>query len=131
MAVDSGKDGGQMKTSEEMAEEYADLCVSDAYYAPLKAGFLAGYKAAENHFRDVTKLVEPQWISVEDRLPEDGQTVIYRISVVTPNGNGWKLDYGEWDANEQTFFGEFLDHRELGWDFTHWMELPAAPKEEK
>lgn len=37
-----------MKTPEEMAEEYADLCVSDAYYAPLKAGFLAGYKAAKD-----------------------------------------------------------------------------------
>jgi hypothetical protein len=33
-----------MKTPEELAEEYADVCVSDAGYATSKAGFLAGYK---------------------------------------------------------------------------------------
>jgi hypothetical protein len=37
-----------MKTPEEMAEEYADSCVSDTYYTPLKAGFVAGYKAAQD-----------------------------------------------------------------------------------
>lgn len=41
-----------MKTPEEMAEEYADLCVSDAYYAPLKASFLAGYQAAMEQNED-------------------------------------------------------------------------------
>jgi hypothetical protein len=69
------------------------------------------------------------WISVKDRLPENMQTVIYRLSVPTVKGPTWKIDYGEWDANEQRFFGEFFDYRDLQWDVTHWMPLPAAPKE--
>ena len=45
------------KTPEEMAEEYADLCVSDAYYAPLKAGFLAGYQAAKDQIADDVEII--------------------------------------------------------------------------
>ena len=71
------------------------------------------------------------WISVKDRLPENMQTVIYRLSVPTVKGPTWKIDYGEWDANEQSFFGEFFDYRDLQWDVTHWMPLPDMPKEEK
>ena len=49
-----------MKTPEEMAEEYADLCVSEAYYAPLKAGFLAGYKAAQQEYEAKIQELETQ-----------------------------------------------------------------------
>lgn len=47
-----------MKTPEQLAEEYADLCVSDAYYAPLKAGFLAGYQAAKDTYKDAISAYE-------------------------------------------------------------------------
>ena len=107
------------KTPEEMAEEYADLCVSDAYYAPLKAGFLAGYKAAQ------------QWISVKDRLPEINKGFIgfaenkevcncYRYPDHSKDGR--PIFYA------QTKTGLLICGLE---SISHWQPLPAAPKEEK
>ena len=109
-----------MKTPEQMAEEWA----SSRWYAKhdptmserSKVAFLAGYQAA------------PQWNSVKDRLPKDGQSCIYVIHI--PKKNEWKLDYGEWQAEENVFYGEYIDYRDLNWTLTHWMELPTAPKEE-
>lgn len=112
------------KTAEERAEQMAKEFYGDGEHLDFPDSqmfYLAGWNDRDK---------ESGWISVKERLPEDGQTVIYRITVSTPNGKRWKLDYGEWDANEQTFFGEFFDHRDLGWDVSHWMPLPAAPKEE-
>jgi hypothetical protein len=115
------------KTPEETAEEYANLCVSDAYYAPLKAGFLAGYKAAENHFRDATEKVGPQWISVKDRLPE-----IYQRVLILIRGRIFI------SSIEEEYGGEYRDGVIRFWDgdwdwpeVTHWMPLPAPPKEDK
>jgi len=103
------------KTPEEMAEEYADLLVTEACYPASKAGFLAGYKAAA-----------PQWISVKDRLPEigewvliDGPEVCRRIE---PPSAFWKAEYA-WNTDHESFY-----HPE---DITHWMPLPEPPKEEK
>ena len=121
-----------MKTPEEMAEEYADLCVSDAYYAPLKDGFLAGYQAAKVETNLPTSA---KWISVKDRLPEipdnnysnrvllfraDGFILIARIEkcvrFVRPLEQALIVETDNGDPIEE---------------FTHWMPLPAAPKEEK
>lgn len=154
-----------MKTPEKMAEEYADLCVSDAYYAPLKAGFLAGYQAAKdqvlarfksllssfaetsfnpNHtawqifdtlnenqaaqdqVADADKVM-PQWISVSDRLPDTYQRVLILI-----RGRIFI------SSIEEEYGDEYRDGAIRFWDgdwdwpeVTHWMELPAPPKEEK
>jgi hypothetical protein len=119
-----------MKTPEEMAEEYADLCVSDAYYAPLKAGFLAGYKAAENHFRDATKLVEPQWISVKDRLPEINQQFIAFVE------NKEVCNCCRYQNRSSDNSPSFYASTKTGLlicgveSISHWMPLPEAPKEE-
>ena len=121
-----------MKTPEEMAEEYADrLWESPKYYQPewieAEKGFLAGYKAAENHFRDVTEKVGPQWISVKDRLPD-----IYQRVLILIRGRIFI------SSIEEEYGGEYRDGVIRFWDgdwdwpeVTHWMELPAAPKEEK
>ena len=66
-----------------------------------------------------------EWISVKDRLPEDGQSCIYVIHI--PKKNEWKLDYGEWQAKENVFYGEYIDYRDLSWTLTHWMPLPEPP----
>ena len=103
-----------MKTPEEMAEEYADLCVSDAYYAPLKAGFLAGYQAAK-----------PQWISVHERLPPDGAKVL--LIVFGDIHYGW-IDQSPSDPTEYCLYfnNTYIDkgHHAL----THWMPIPSKPK---
>ena len=68
---------------------------------------------------------ENEWVSVEDRLPEKGQTVLFHQkdgficcaeyfagnALMSP---GWFIDNDSWDAKE----------------VTHWMPLPAPPKKE-
>lgn len=137
------------KTPEEMAKEWAkqevpqyhDICCTPTpmdCYAHKKAerGFLAGYKAAENHFRDATEKVGPQWISVKDRLPEEGVWVlgyyliyennIYDVGVVKRFVHTW-AEANIWLTNHKN--GP-LTYEEVD-SITHWMALPAPPKEEK
>lgn len=144
-----------MKTPEQMAEEYADLCVSDAYYAPLKAGFLAGYQAAKELYaaklkeandtvagmadeceglktiiydNDETNLLTPaKWISVKDRLPEEGEEVLVfgqylndipKVLGVRSRYKGdqdWKYT---WEGSDEWIYRED--------DVTHWMPLPSV-----
>lgn len=64
-----------------------------------------------------------EWISVEDRLPEDNTDVlVYRgslISVYTYIGhNEWEDDYGYWSRTDDE-------------NITHWMPLPQPPVKEK
>ena len=70
-----------------------------------------------------------KWISVKERLPEHDQSVLYRLLIKTKNGQSYKLDYGEWDAERKMFYGEYFDYRDEGFTPTHWMPLPEAPKE--
>jgi hypothetical protein len=122
------------KTPEEMAEEYAELMSFDV--RGHQRGFLAGYKAAENHFRDATEKVEPQWISVKDRLPEEGVWVlgyyliyennIYDVGVVKRFVHTW-AEANIWLTNHKN--GP-LTYEEVD-SITHWQPLPAPPKEEK
>lgn len=145
------------KTPEEMAEEFADLCVSDAYYAPLKAGFLAGYQAAKELYaaklkeandtvagmadeceglktiiydNNETNLPTPaKWISVKERLPEDGIEVLFYSPEKEMNCCfvGYKATKNEYVDPE----GNGLIARQIEKYYTHWMPLPAPPKEEK
>lgn len=63
-----------------------------------------------------------EWISVKDRLPEDG----IRVLTYADNGamfaathnDGWYVDTGEY------YYASPLAI------ITHWMPLPDAPKEE-
>ena len=64
-------------------------------------------------------LVQGKWISVEDRLPEEGQSVIVHYL------DGWMpiahLLNGKW----------YQSGGETSWlSVTHWMPLPEPPKEE-
>lgn len=66
-----------------------------------------------------------EWVSVEERLPENGQIVLFHQkdgfiycaeyfagnALMSP---GWFIDNDCWDAKE----------------VTHWMPLPAPPKKE-
>lgn len=63
-----------------------------------------------------------KWISVNDRLPDDGQVVLFHerggviycaeYSVVV-DGHAWCIDHYDFEAN----------------DVTHWMPLPDPPEE--
>lgn len=65
-----------------------------------------------------------EWISVNDRLPEENKSVLgwykdnpfsgYTVEVVSWNGKGWVFVYAQRYVT----------------NVTHWMPLPEPPKEE-
>lgn len=70
----------------------------------------AGYEAAQ-----------PRWISVEERLPEEGEFTLILVPVRRKEDGQIGLEF-------------FRDGRWQGWvhDFTtHWLPIPPAPEEEK
>lgn len=67
---------------------------------------------------------QPRWISVGERLPENGQKIIAAFR----GSSGWVVDqaryaYGEFD------FASWVNV--LGDNITHWMPLPQSPEEER
>ena len=97
----------------------------------------------EDHFREVTKKVEPQWISVKDRLPEMGEHYQSEDVLVCidyrPDDPGTTEDtYVSIDHVGFNCFGqgEFSCERDDPRDgepspyfVTHWMPLPEPPVE--
>jgi len=93
-----------MKTPEEMAEEYAEIMSFEVNGH--QRGFLAGYNAAQ-----------PKWVSVEERLPElDQWCTWWDVSCATEPCTAFR------DKNDT----------EMWWEnYTHWMPLPAPPREKE
>jgi hypothetical protein len=108
------------KTAEEQAEQYAnnegdDLYGEDVIYDAVKNAFLAGYTAA---LKSQSPVVENQWVSVKEKMPEMNQFTFFywggRLPIIgCYKGNGkWLCGDGElWIAEEH--------------QITHWMKLPS------
>ena len=62
----------------------------------------------------------PRWISVEERLPEEGSRVL-----IVWFDHVFDVKY-LWDGNFETLDKQLLL---AGRDFTHWMPRPELPKE--
>jgi hypothetical protein len=65
----------------------------------------------------------PKWISVKDKLPTEGQRVIYYFKMVGVHVGRYKSLTDE-DGVHQVFYSN------AGWltdDVTHWMPLPELP----
>lgn len=78
----------------------------------LKMAFEDGYQAG-------VEAAQPKWISVKDRLPEEGETVLcyYEsdlMGVCTRLHEIWEDSYGYWESDDA---------------ITHWMPMPEPPKE--
>ena len=120
-----------MKTPEQMAEEDADrierqaiLCVSllainDGEYFAAKKAYKAGYQAAKDEMDSSNN--SNSWISVKDRLPEDGKVVLVAMPKGTVTLGGLHTKTQTWDV--------FLDMAIWTAQPTHWMPLPEAPEE--
>lgn len=67
---------------------------------------------------------QPRWISVGERLPEDGQKIIAAFR----NGGGLIVDQARY-RNEEFDFASWA--YVWGDNVTHWMPLPQPPEEEE
>jgi hypothetical protein len=119
-------------------------------------GFIAGYQAAKDedsceHILDMEKMVDVNssnnsngWISVKNRLPEDG-TGWLTVYGSIPNLRFF-VGPGYYDFAKKEWLSRFLNYRArkdttglvtdqieyLAFEqVTHWQELPQPPKEEK
>jgi hypothetical protein len=63
-----------------------------------------------------------KWISVNDRMPEDGQEVIIY-------SEGGKVEAGVYYSNEFGFDYYDVSIRDIIVNVTHWMPLPEPPKD--
>jgi hypothetical protein len=82
-------------------------------------GFEKAFRRGLNGTHLEKYVPQKQWISVNDRLPEDGQSVLVHYV------DGWMpvahLLNGKW----------YQSGGETSWlSVTHWMPLPEPPKEE-
>lgn len=119
-----------------------------------KESFLAGYQAAKDEYKvaidtynDVAKQmleeavrimspkdqladadkVMPQWISVHKQLPEEDTGVLAFINYTVENEPIRRVTFGAFRGGLWLTDNEILAHPLV----SHWMPLPAPPKEEK
>lgn len=109
------------KAAEEWAKSYAymmpntNLC-KERVLAAQEEGFLAGAAWAES-----------KWISVKERLPEECCDVL--AAIWDPHDRVHWYDILGWGGPD---VNKWIDYEMATHDhITHWMPLPAAPKEEK
>lgn len=74
--------------------------------------------------REAAELLKPapEWVSVEDRLPNDDATRLVWIGGLRSYAVADYYGDGEWIDR---------DYCNLTRDVTHWMQLPDAPKEDE
>lgn len=93
---------------------------NDSCDKALDADALAYIQQLEDHIRDLTKMV-PRWISVKERLPENGAPVVARC---------------RYDSAPYRYYllHERYDLRSNFWrdgSAQYWTQLPEPPEEER
>lgn len=79
----------------------------------------------------LTEYRQGQWISVEERLPEKMQDILFTVVGVKNMKNEFippSVHYGWMDLASR--FRSYIDPRD-GWLATHWMALPLPPSPNK
>jgi len=101
--------------------------------ADAKAAYQEAWEDADTceHILDLSKMVDVNgWISVKDRLPEMGAARVSEDALIINKYGEMKVScFVTWGKEVSVDWGE-AGTRPLS-DFTHWMPLPAPPKEEK
>ena len=112
------------KAEEKFKEKYKSEFnpPKDIYATGLLNGFIEGYKSAqESEGERMYTREESKWISVDERLPEDGQIVMIFSKVRGMLIQTWNADH-------------FVIRPQLAWGkennalrVTHWLPLPLPP----
>lgn len=89
----------------------------------VKEAFVAGYLKRDHIAQQQADKMAVEWISVKDRLPDNGQWVLVineknRYDLANYYDNTWSSSNDNAEDNVYALN-----------DFTHWMLLPEPPKE--
>ena len=105
------------KQNEAMLKE---LCGKEDLVREAEGRFYELEKELDTFKNATKKQHEPEWISVEDRLPENTDAVLVLIQDDMPYVGILHYVDGLWRENEYDNMGEVFA--------THWMPLPEPPK---
>lgn len=101
------------QTLEEAKQEYIEKHVSRNEYASFGEAFIAGVEWQSK---------QSPWISVKERLPEEGEPVLIRLKdgIV-------RLVYYDTDDDVNVYFwsDNYAYETISGWDVTHWFPIPS------
>ena len=108
------------KTPEQLAEKYRRF----------NSAFVANFEAAQDQLA-AYEAAKPKWISVKERLPEEGQRVLLYNSLEYVS-----IVMAHWYSSPQTPFFNHVTIDDIHINFPlkdnkhlYWMPLPEAPKE--
>lgn len=102
---------------EELCRQHPDMSIGDAI---IRAAWWNHCRAAM--LRTGNSPATPDgWIPVSERMPEGSEEVLCTKEFDGPGD--WRKKVGYWLAGKWTVYG-------ASWTPTHWMPLPAAPKQE-
>lgn len=107
--------------SENLYKFLTDQCVNEtgAFAKGVNKGLNIARSALRNEQIAPTLTPQNEWVSVEERLPEEKQRVIVRCERVGTSV-GWIL-WGNWMTDIGPGAGKV----------THWMPLPEPPEKEE
>lgn len=112
-------------TTEEKAKAYADKKIKSTYGISSKAFREAGcrleYEDVVQAYEDgATEALASQWVSVEERLPEEGQEVLlYDVNSIRHYVIGWRRKKGD-NKSMWALSNGFVEDK----DITHWLPIP-------
>ena len=95
-------------TIEDKAKAYADRYEAKPMAETAIRAYIAGHFEA------------PQWVSVEERLPEEGQEVLlYDVNSIRHYVIGWRRKKGD-NKSMWALSNGFVEDK----DITHWLPIP-------
>ena len=103
-------------------EEAAMQELNSSYAIIVDGELVYQRQAMLNMFKKGTEWEERKhsWISVKERLPEEGEPVLIRLKDGTV-----RLAYLDTDDDRATYFWNFNYGTISGWDVTHFMPIPS------
>lgn len=80
----------------------------------------------EHDYNEIVEELKNNWISVEDRLPEQNQSALVFIPKYDAPSN---VDYTQFDAGSKYYYWDRDTYGYEKHEVTHWQPLPTPPKQ--
>ena len=121
-------------TTEEKAKAYAEKrtenCVSEHYGSMMmrrRVERFDSYDIEQAYEDGATEALSHQWVSVEERLPEEGQEVLlYDVNSIRHYVIGWRRKKGD-NKSMWALSNGFVEDK----DITHWLPIPQLNPEKQ